>query len=379
MNLKSIGVTLNITEEEYLKILNNDFRKHLKNSLSPSFQVPNDYKSCLLQTYEDISNNSYLPSSPVAYIVIDKHNGVSRYVPVLTYEDYCVYYFCVKVLEGEIAENRVVGTYGGWTMGGAIREAENENLLQLHTSSEGYYPPNAFNRNQWIKEWSSFQNLVKAYMQYDEFSYFVKMDIANFYDSINLSILKEKLTAQSKNKEIINTLMLFLSRWNYSIEGGLDKSVGIPQDEVGEMSRLLANFYLQSYDAIMKKECKDRGAEYMRYADDLIIFAKSKKDAKEILFAASRELLVLSLNLNSGKVKEFCNKDDFDKYWGFEIFDFLQNEDNSLSINQGVESYFRCIDMKLDFRKDSVLRKILSVDKSLLLKKKSKESVICNM
>ncbi len=52
---------------------------------------------------------------------------------------------------------------------------------------------------------------------------------------------------------------------------------------LGDCSRILANFYLQDYDAYMKVECDGQAASYLRYADDQIMMANDKEILYNIL------------------------------------------------------------------------------------------------
>jgi hypothetical protein len=130
--------------------------------------------------------------------------------------------------------------------------------------------------------------------------------------------------------------MHFLHGWNKRLEGYNNKTIGIPQDEIGDISRILANFYLQDYDFQMKKICDSLGAKFIRFADDQIIYTKSKEDARSILFEASRQLFRINLNLNSSKVREFDSRELFNKYWAFDIFDLLKDKEDATKINEAI-------------------------------------------
>ena len=90
-----------------------------------------------------------------------------------------MYYLCVKLLENEIAGNRVEGTFGGWTLGNTIRIKEEKEILELE-----YVPFNSLNPFAWKEHWQSFQGVARRYADAGEWNYFVSLDIANFYGSI---------------------------------------------------------------------------------------------------------------------------------------------------------------------------------------------------
>jgi len=347
-----------IDYESFRKIFNTSFWQKLNESLVSDMEVV-DKDAFLLELFEEISNYSYSPSAPREYIVVNKHNGISRYIPTFTRKDYCVYFLCVKLLENEIAINRVEGTFGGWTLGNPIRQKEEVEILELE-----YIPYNTLNQLSWIQEWRNFQSIAWRYRNIDDWHYFTNIDIANFYDCINLSILERQIrhTVTKKKQEVVTLLFHLLRNWNKKLEGYNVKTVGLPQDEIGDCSRILANFYLQDYDLQLKIICDSLGSRYIRFADDQIIFSKTKKDSRDIMFEASKELLKINLNLNSGKVKEFKTLNEFDRYWAFEIFDLLINKEDIAKINAGIDLYFKCINDGCKFREDSVLKRILSID-----------------
>lgn len=350
---------MKIDRASFLKIYETKFWQKLNESLVPFDDKPIDKPTFLNYLYEELVSFSYNPSHPRDYIVANKHNGISRYVPTFNRKDYCVYYLCIKLLENEIAVNRVEGTYGGWTLGNPIRLKEEQELLELE-----YIPFNTLNPLAWVEEWRTFQSVARRYKDTGDYSYFINLDIANFFDSINLTLLERKIRhIIPKNKqEVVTLLMHFLHNWNKKLEGYNLKTVGIPQDEIGDCSRILANFYLQDFDAAIKTICDKEQAQFIRFADDQIFFAKSKESARRILFEASKELFKINLNINSSKVKEFASREEFDEYWAFEIFDNLTDKDNTTQIEIAVKKYLYNIEKKIKFREASVLKRILSMN-----------------
>jgi hypothetical protein len=262
-------------------------------------------------------------------------------------------------LENEIAVNRVEGTFGGWTLGNPIRLKEEQEIIELD-----YVPFNTINELSWSQEWRSFQGIARKFNDTGDYRYYINLDIANFYDTINLAILERKIRhAVSKAKqEVVTLLFHFLQNWNKRIEGYNIKTVGLPQDEIGDCSRILANFYLQDFDLAMKTSCEKYGSQFIRFADDQIIFTHNKETARLILFEASKELFKINLNVNSSKVNEFGSKAEFETYWAFEIFDLLRDTDNKALINKGVEKYFALLDNNIRFKDSSVLKRLLTVN-----------------
>lgn len=351
---------MKIDKDSFFGIFETKFWTKLRESIVPFGTTPN--KREFLETlHEQITNFTYHPDPPREYIVINKHNGISRYVPTFSRKDYCVYFLCIKLLEEEIAVNRVEGTFGGWTLGNQIRLKEEAEIIELE-----YIPFNTFNELSWIKEWQSFQKISITYRDLEDWNCFYNLDIANFYDCINLTILERKIRhAVSQNKQDVVTLLFhFLRNWNKKLEGYNYKTVGIPQDEIGDCSRILANFYLQEYDQVINKFCSENQAKFIRFADDQIIYSKDLQTARNILFESSKELLRINLNLNSSKAREFKNKEAFNSYWAYKLFEKFNDPEDEESINQAIEVFLYNIEHKIPFREDSILKRILKMNKN---------------
>ncbi len=364
---------MKIDKASFLKIFETKFWTKLNESVVPFTDKPVDKNAFLEKLHTQVSDFTYTPSHPRHYILVNKHNGVTRFVPTFNRKDYCVYYLCVKLLENEIAVNRVDGTFGGWTLGNTIRLKEEQEVIELD-----YVPFNTINELSWAKEWRSFQDIARITNDSGTYDYYINLDIANFYDTINLAILERKIrhvTPKSK-QEVVTLLFHFLQNWNKRIEGYNIKTVGLPQDEIGDCSRILANFYLQDYDLVMKTICDKYKSKFIRFADDQIIFTDNKETARLILFEASKELFKINLNVNSSKVKEFKSQVEFQTYWAFEIFDLLKEKDNEENINKGVELYFKYLDSGIRFKDSSVLKRLLTID-FCLIDPKHRHRLIC--
>ncbi|MCZ6803321.1 MAG: hypothetical protein O7D86_05135 [Proteobacteria bacterium] len=104
---------MKIDKTSYNNLFKTKFWSKLNESLVPFDDKPIDKKQFLDDLYQQVQDFTYSPSHPREYIVYNKHNGISRYVPTFKRADYCVYYMCIKLLENEIAINRVEGTFGG--------------------------------------------------------------------------------------------------------------------------------------------------------------------------------------------------------------------------------------------------------------------------
>ena len=121
------------------------------------------------------------------------------------------------------------------------------------------------------------------------------MDLEKFFDTVNKSMLIEILSRTIKDDRVISLIQKFLNA------GIMDKGMfikseeGVPQG--GPISPLLANVMLNELD----QKLEEWGYRFVRYADDLMIFTKSKR-------AAERQYKRVSKFIE-GKLKLKINKE----------------------------------------------------------------------
>jgi hypothetical protein len=305
-----------------------------KDSLVPIGTIPSK-DSLLKEIYSEVSESTYKPSKPRGYILIDKGGSIARLIPVFDIKDICVYFYCTKKVEGSITGNRVPNTYGGWSLGGELRKSEIRELKYISSSMREYEMPDgtilgfdesseysmtaSFNPKAWKVNWLDFTGSIYTHSRTDMYGYVAELDIANFYDNISISALENKLKTTSADRYSINLLISFLKNWYDSTVFANDVYKGIPQDEVADCSRLIANFYLQDFDLEMFKLCDEYGAKYFRYADDQVILAQTEESLGEVIARASVMILKYGLCFNHRKTK-IMDKGNFEEYFAFDWF-----------------------------------------------------------
>ena len=111
----------------------------------------------------------------------------------------------------------------------------------------------------------------------DGYVYVVDMDLEKFFDTVSQSKLIEVLSRTIKDGQVISLIHKYLNAGVIS-KGMFEKTeVGMPQG--GPLSPLLSNIMLNELD----KELTRRGHRFVRYADDCMIFCKSRKSAERTL------------------------------------------------------------------------------------------------
>lgn len=107
--------------------------------------------------------------------------------------------------------------------------------------------------------------------------YVVSMDLEKFFDTVNHSKLIEVLSRTIKDGRVVSLIHKYLNA-GVLRNGFFEKTEeGVPQG--GPLSPLCGNVMLNELD----KELERRGHRFVRYADDALIFCKSRKSAERTL------------------------------------------------------------------------------------------------
>ena len=147
----------------------------------------------------------------------------------------------------------------------------------------------------------------------DGYVYVVDMDLEKFFDTVCQSKLIEVLSRTIKDGRVISLIHKYLNAGVIS-SGMFEKTeVGMPQG--GPLSPLLSNIMLNELD----KELTSRGHRFVRYADDCMIFCKSRKSAERTrnnIVAYIEGKLFLKVNRNKTSVAHISKV----KYLGYSFY-----------------------------------------------------------
>ena len=127
----------------------------------------------------------------------------------------------------------------------------------------------------------------------------VDIDLEKFFDTVNHDILMDRVGRGVKSKSLLKLLGRYL-RSGVMVKGRLQPTrIGVPQGS--PVSPILSNILLDDLD----KELEKRGHKFIRYADDLAIFVKSRRAGERVLASVSRYLehkLKVKVNTSKSKV-----------------------------------------------------------------------------
>ncbi|UZS00308.1 group II intron reverse transcriptase/maturase [Chondrinema litorale] len=215
-----------------------------------------------------ILNRNYIPSA-IKGVEIPKSNGKFRLLGVPT-----------------VVER--------WLQQAVSQQLATKFELTFEDNSFGFRPGK--NIHQAIRQSQKFIN--------DGYQDIVDIDLRNFFDEV----AHYKILQLIYNKVKCPTTLWLIRKWlraPIQINGKLQKRrKGMPQGS--PLSPLLSNILLDQLD----KELKKKGLNYVRYADDFSIYAKSKSEARKIgnaVFKFLKEKLDLPINLDKSGIRRPSN------------------------------------------------------------------------
>ena len=163
----------------------------------------------------------------------------------------------------------------------------------------------------------SAQDAIRKVKEYAEqgYTHAVSLDLSKYFDTMNHVILVNLLRKEIKDERVIQMVKRYLR--SGVMENGVvsDTEEGSPQG--GNLSPLLANIYLNEFD----QEYLKRGVPCVRYADDIVLLAKSERAAKRLLETSTKYLegtLKLKVNQEKSRVVSVFAIRNF-KFLGFAL------------------------------------------------------------
>jgi RNA-directed DNA polymerase len=158
---------------------------------------------------------------------------------------------------------------------------------------------------------------AKTYVQ-DGYRYIVDIDLEKFFDQVNHDRLMSRLATRVNDKRVLKLIRRFLT--SGVMIGGLVSPTDRGTPQGGPLSPLLSNIVLDQFD----KELEKRNLRFVRYADDCVIYVRSKRAAERIMESVSR-YITNKLRLKVNESKSNVSHPWWNAYLGFS---FTSKRDN---------------------------------------------------
>ena len=179
------------------------------------------------------------------------------------------------------------------------------NQLWDHTFSEfsfGFRP-----------ERSQHQAIQQAHGYVQEgYTQVVDFDLSKFFDRVHHDRLMQRIAGRVADKRVLKLIRRCLKSGILVGELIVEPEEGTPQG--GPLSPLLANIVLDELD----KELERRGLRFVRYADDFMVYVRSRKAAERVMIRVTR-FIERRLKLVVNETKSCVTRPWDAKYLGFRI------------------------------------------------------------
>ena len=197
----------------------------------------------LASIISELRQGSWTPH-PYLRVEIPKKNSEKRKLGLLTIKDKIIQQAILTLISPQFDRLFVNNSYGYRPQKGPIHAIHRtRNLCQMK-------------KTQWV----------------------LRLDIDNYFDTIDHSILFQRLQPYVKDDEILRLIQLCVSMGNVTHKGQwVESAMGVPQGAI--LSPLLSNFYLHPFDQFVLS----RTPHYVRYADDFVVLLPTEEDAKNLL------------------------------------------------------------------------------------------------
>ena len=246
-------------------------------------------ESELLNLQEELICGNYAPGSYRLFTIYERKQ---RQIAAAPFRDRVVHHAIMNIVEPPIDRRFVFDSY-------ACRRRKG-----VHAAVDRY------------QHWSR------------QYPYVLKMDIEQYFPSIDHDLLKMKLRVYLKDKQVLALLDTIIDRTPAAVGRSdcrhfvgddlltpLERTTGLP---IGNLtSQFFANLYLDDIDHFIKETL--RAPAYLRYVDDLVILGRDKHWLHEVRDSIRERLAAVRLRLHPRKAHIYHTARGIDLF-GYHVF-----------------------------------------------------------
>ena len=262
-----------------------------KQSVSAVAEFTLNLESELLSLQQELTDFSYQPGRYRLFTIYERKK---RQIAAAPFRDRVVHHALMNIIEPSIDRRFIFDSY-------ACRQGKG-----VHAAVNRY--------QQWSKH----------------YPYVLKMDIQQYFPSIDHQILKAKLRHYLKDRyvlilldRIIDTAPVATGRQDFYYFTGDDllthteRITGLP---IGNLtSQFFANLYLDDVDHYIKEQL--HGRAYLRYVDDMLILGRDKNSLHDIRENIRQRLAQDRLRLHPRKAHIYHTARGIDLF-GYQVFPY---------------------------------------------------------
>ena len=215
-------------------------------------------------------------------LYLPKPSGILRPYTLLTVNDQIVYQACVNIIAEKL-------------------KSETKNRYKKVIFAHLYAGKRSkFFYLKWQNGYKAFTKNIIQNIQ-NGYKFVANFDLAAFYDSIDHNVLRHFLTEITTDDELITFLLRCLKKWSSQTWSNTSEAIyhghGIPQGPLasGMISEVVSKY-------LDKKGHRRGSIKYLRYVDDIKIFAKSEAPLRQRLITLDLASKDIGLFPQSSKI-----------------------------------------------------------------------------
>lgn len=268
-------------------------RKQALVDLHDYLDVHRSLRSVVARLRSDVSEGSYRPRESEV-VTLEKRLGIPRRLVIPSAVDALVLQAVVQFIEPRL-----------------IRAAPTERAYY----GRSHQPPSIDGVDEsypyaWWLLWPSFQERIWEFAETKE--WVVMTDVANYFDSIPLARLRNKITALGLfEEEVVDLLFFLLEAFVWRPQYIPLSGVGLPQIDF-DAPRLLAHAFLYDVDEFLERHTK---GSFVRWMDDIDFGVESQAAGKALLGQLDTLMASHGIRINAGKSVILSGEQALEHLW----------------------------------------------------------------